>query len=141
MLSNRRSIFVEWGDCDPSGVVFNPRYFAWFDASLHALLARGGLSFDGLVARHGINGMPLVETRTKFLAPLRYQEEAVLDTSVTKLHRCAFDLHHRLLKDGALTAECFETRVLTAIDPAAKRPRAWPLPPDLIACLSGIRSG
>ena len=22
-----RRITVEWGDCDPSGIVFNPRYF------------------------------------------------------------------------------------------------------------------
>jgi 4-hydroxybenzoyl-CoA thioesterase len=140
MLTNRRAILVEWGDCDPSGVVFNPRYFAWFDASLHALLARGGLTYDGLVTRHGVNGMPLVEAHTKFLAPLRYLEQIAIETTVTKLHRCAFELHHRVLKDGELAAECFETRVLTAIDPVENRTRARPLPSDLIECLSAIRS-
>ena len=141
MLTNRRAILVEWGDCDPSGIVFNPRYFAWFDASLHALLARGGLTYDGLVSKHGIDGMPLVKTTAEFHAGLRYMDEVSLETTVTKLHRCAFDLHHRLLKrDDVLAVECFETRVLTGFDPQAGRSRARPLPPDLVECLTGTGS-
>jgi len=141
MLTNRRTILVEWGDCDPSGIVFNPRYFAWFDASLHALLAQGGVTYDGLVSKHGIDGMPLVKTTAEFRAKLRYLDEISLETTVAKLHRCAFDLQHRLLKsDGVLAVECFETRVLTAFDPHAGRSRARPLPPDLVECLSGIGS-
>jgi 4-hydroxybenzoyl-CoA thioesterase len=136
MRTNQRNILVEWGDCDPSGVVFNPRFFAWFDASLHALLATGKLTYDGLAARHGIDGMPLVETRAKFFTPLRYGDSIVLETEVTKLHRCAFDLHHRVRKADVLAAECFETRVLTAFNLEQGRSRAWPLPRELVACLS-----
>ena len=29
MLINRRTIRIEWGDCDPAGIVFYPRYFEW----------------------------------------------------------------------------------------------------------------
>ena len=32
MLTNTRLIRVQWGDCDPAGIVFYPRYFEWFDA-------------------------------------------------------------------------------------------------------------
>ena len=32
MLTNTRVIRVQWGDCDPAGIVFYPRYFEWFDA-------------------------------------------------------------------------------------------------------------
>ena len=32
MLSNTRIIRVQWGDCDPAGIVYYPRYFEWFDA-------------------------------------------------------------------------------------------------------------
>lgn len=136
MRKNKRTVLVEWGDCDPSGVVFNPRYFAWFDASLHALLATGRLTYDELAARHGIDGMPLVETRAKFVAPLRYGDSVLLETEVTKLHRCAFDLHHRASKNDVVVAECFETRVLTAFDVEQGRSRAFPLPQELTACLS-----
>ena len=39
MLVNRRAVAIEWGDCDPAGIVFYPRYFAMFDASTAALFA------------------------------------------------------------------------------------------------------
>ena len=29
MLINRRTIRIEWGDCDPACIVFYPRYFEW----------------------------------------------------------------------------------------------------------------
>ncbi len=136
MRKNERSILVEWGDCDPSGVVFNPRYFAWFDASMHALLTAARSGYDVLVARYGIDGIPLVENRAKFMAPVRYGDSIRLEAAVTKLHRCAFDLHHRVWKGDVLAAECFETRVLTALDREQRRSRATPLPEALVASLS-----
>ena len=33
MLSNTRTLRIEWGDCDPAGIVFYLRYFAMFDIS------------------------------------------------------------------------------------------------------------
>jgi len=32
MLKNTHTQTIEWGDCDPAGIVFYPRYFAYFDA-------------------------------------------------------------------------------------------------------------
>jgi len=32
MIVARRERRVEWGDCDPARIVFNPRFFEWFDA-------------------------------------------------------------------------------------------------------------
>lgn len=136
MLSNRRTVLIEWGDCDPSGIVFNPRYFAWFDASLHALLAKAGFTLSGLVAEYGIDGIPLVENRAKFHAPSRYGDTVTLETQVTALHRCAFDLQHRLLRGDTLAVEAWETRVWTAFDAEAGRVRARPLPPAVIQALS-----
>ena len=42
MLINRRTIRIEWGDCDPAGIVFYPQYFKWFDAAAAALVAAAG---------------------------------------------------------------------------------------------------
>ena len=35
-----RNARIEWGDCDPAGIVFFPRYFAMFDSSNLALRER-----------------------------------------------------------------------------------------------------
>ena len=29
----RRQLTIEWGQCDPAGIVFNSRFFEMFDAS------------------------------------------------------------------------------------------------------------
>ena len=42
MLVNRRTVRIEWGDCDPAGIVFYPRYFAMFDASTSYLFEAAG---------------------------------------------------------------------------------------------------
>ena len=39
-LRNTRKVRIEWGDCDPAGIVFYPRYFEMFDASTSALFER-----------------------------------------------------------------------------------------------------
>ena len=39
-LRNTRKVRIEWGDCDPAGIIFYPRYFEIFDASTSALFER-----------------------------------------------------------------------------------------------------
>ena len=137
MLTNKRTISVEFGECDPSGIVYNPNYFIWFDLSVHALLASCGLSLKGLIADCGIEGIPVVDYRCKFLGPARWGDELLIETSVAALHRCAFDIQHRILNGDALVVDCAETRVCTAIDPQQGRAKAHPLPDRLVAAFSG----
>ncbi len=137
MLTNTRIVPVEFGHCDPSGIVYNPNYFIWFDLSVHALLAAGGLSLKGLIADCGIDGIPVVDYRCKFLSPARWGDELMIETSVTALHRCAFDIQHRITNGGQLAVECAETRVCTALDPQQGRAKAAPLPERLVQAFSG----
>lgn len=141
MLTLRRTVTVEWGDCDPNGIVFNPNYYAWFDASLHALLKSVGLSLPRLMADDGIDGLPLAENRTKFLLPARFGDQLTIETAVVAVHRCAFELHHRVLRDETLAVEYTETRVLTVFDAAAGRIRAQALPATMVARLTGAATG
>ena len=39
-FTNSRTVRIEWGDCDPAGIIFYPRYFEIFDASTAALFER-----------------------------------------------------------------------------------------------------
>ena len=137
MLMNKRTLSVEFGHCDPSGIVYNPNYFIWFDMSVHALLARGGLSLKEMIAEFGIDGIPVVEYKCKFLAPARWADELLLETSVVTLHRCAFDIQHHVFNDGVLAAECLETRVCTAVDPLEGRVKARTLPEKLVEIFTG----
>ena len=42
MCSNKLARRIEWGDCDPAGIVFNPRFFAFFDDATTLLVEAAG---------------------------------------------------------------------------------------------------
>lgn len=136
MLINKRTISVEFGHCDPSGIVYNPHYFIWFDSSVHALLASGGVTLKALMSEFGIDGIPVVEYKCKFLAPARWGDELLIETSIVGLHRCAFDIQHRIFNGGVLAVDCAETRVCTAVDPQQGQVGARALPEKLVELFS-----
>ena len=138
MLSHTRTVRIEWGDCDPAGIVFYPRYFAMFDHSTTLLIERTlGMSKHQLQAAHEFAGYPVVENRARFLLPTRFGDDVVIETSLTAVRRSSFDLTHRLSKDGALAVESFETRVWAVRDPTRPgRLKAKPIPPELVARLT-----
>ena len=129
MLINRRTIHIQWGDCDPIGIVFFPRYFEYFDACTAALFARAGLPKREMLKTYGIGGIPVVDMRTRFMAPSRFGEDVVVESSIKEWGNTSFQVHHRLLKGELLAVECFETRVWveqSATDPERIKARTIP---------------
>jgi len=139
MRTNRRDVRIVWGDCDPAGIVYYPRYFEMFDTSTTALFERalGMTKYEFLKAYDSL-GYPMVDTRARFLLPTRYGDDVVIETRINEIKRSSFATTHRLLKDGALAVEGFETRVWVGRDPAdPDKIRAKPLPDDMVAKLKG----
>jgi 4-hydroxybenzoyl-CoA thioesterase len=119
MLTNSRTLQIEWGDCDPAGIVFYPRYFAMFDASTTMLFQRAlGMTKYEFLKKYDSAGYPMVDTRARFVIPTRFGDDVVIETTVTEFRRSSFDVRHRLLKGGELAVEGSETRVWVARDPA-----------------------
>lgn len=137
MLVNRRKLMIEWGDCDPAGIVFYPRYFAFFDASTAQLFAAAGFKKQELFKRFDAIGFPMVDTRATFRLPSKYGDEVEIESTVTSFRNSSFDVYHRLLKDGELAIECFETRVWAGQDPDnPERLKSRPVPKAVIEALS-----
>jgi len=111
MLTNKKKIHIEWGDCDPAGIVYYPRYFAYFDNCTAALFEAAGLPKHEMLKTYGIVGIPMVDTRARFIAPSRFGDDVVVESSISKWHRSSFDVQHKLFKGDVLAVECFETRV------------------------------
>ena len=136
MLTNRRTIHIEWGDCDPAGIVYYPRFFEWFDESTGALFEAAGLKKWDLVRERGIV-IPMVDTRARFLLPSRFGENVEIESKITRFGRSSFDGHHRMLKGTELAAECFETRVWTSMEPhGPMHMKAQAIPAEVIESLS-----
>jgi 4-hydroxybenzoyl-CoA thioesterase len=130
MLTNRRTVRITWGDCDPAGIVYYPRYFEIFGDSTTELFERTlGMTKYQFLKAYEFAGYPTVDTRAKFSIPTRFGDDVVIETTVAAFRRSSFDVHHRLLKDGKLAVEGFETRVWVGRDPAdASKIKAIPIP-------------
>lgn len=120
-------MLIEWGHCDPAGIVFYPRYFEFFDASTAALFTASGLDKFELRKHYDILGFPMVSTSADFKLPSRYGEEVTIETRITRVGKTSFDIAHRLLKaDGQLAIECSETRVWVSQVGDSMKPKAIP---------------
>jgi 4-hydroxybenzoyl-CoA thioesterase len=138
MVVNRRNIHIEWGDCDPLGIVYFPRYFEFFDACTGALFERVGLPKQEMLQKYAIAGIPLVEARARFFAPSSFGDTVVIESNVTEWGKSSFSVHHRLFKADLLAAEGFEKRVWSVHAPTGKNKiQSQAIPREIIEKFEG----
>ena len=120
MFTNAHQVTVEWGHCDPAGIVYFPNYFTYFDASTNALLLRAlGCNKYEMLKRYGIVGIPLVDVGARFIVPSTFGDVVTIESTVAEIRRSSFRMLHRLLKGDTLAVEGSETRVVGR-DPAGR---------------------
>jgi 4-hydroxybenzoyl-CoA thioesterase len=79
----------------------------------------------------------MVDTRAKFHIPGFFGDDVEIQTSVTEVKRSSFSIEHRILKDGALAVEGWETRVWVGKDPAdPDKIKSKPIPAEVVARLT-----
>ncbi|MEX1179690.1 MAG: thioesterase family protein [Cucumibacter sp.] len=138
MLTNRREIEIEFGDCDPAGIVYYPNYFRMFDASTAYLLEVAlGMKKIVWIKRFDIVGIPVVDIGATFSKPSRFGDLVTIETNVTEFKRASFVVGHRLFNGGDLAIEAREVRVWADVDPDhPERIKSRPIPQEVIAALS-----
>jgi 4-hydroxybenzoyl-CoA thioesterase len=133
-LVYRRQFTIEWGHCDPAGIVFNSRFFEFFDWSSWLLFeAALGVRPNEIATTFGIVGIPLVDARARFLKPAQFNDVADIASEVSEFRRSSFEVTHRITIDGELAVEGSETRVWAgrdSNDPAKLKGLA--IPPAII---------
>jgi 4-hydroxybenzoyl-CoA thioesterase len=134
-LLSRRQFTIEWGHCDPAGIVFNSRFFEFFDWGTWILFeAALGVKPNELGRAFGIMGIPLVDAGARFVAPARFGDVVELTSQVSEFRRSSFNVIHQLFVHGALAVEGRESRVWAvrdATDPA--KIKSHPIPPEVTA--------
>lgn len=134
-IINRRQLTVAWGDCDPAGIVFNPRFFEFFDTSTWLLFETAlGVKPQDLSETYGIMGVPLVDARANFLKAVKFGDVVEIASRVTRFGRSSLEVEHRLSVGGELHTEGNETRVWAGKDPNdPDKIKSLPIPPEVIA--------
>jgi 4-hydroxybenzoyl-CoA thioesterase len=116
-----------------------------FDASTAALLTAAlGLKKSEMLARHGIIGIPMVDTGAKFLIPSRFGDVITIESHAASFQRSSFNVAHRVFRGGALAIEAYEVRVWAGRDPNdAERIKGMMIPDEVKAAFlqTGRQSG
>jgi 4-hydroxybenzoyl-CoA thioesterase len=136
-FSNRIPLRIEWGHCDPAGIVYNPRFFEWFDIGAWTLVqAALGVPRNELSSRFGIIGLPLVEAGANFKSALKFGDDAELVSTVIDLGRSSISVQHHIYKGDAVAVDGLEKRVWAGPHPDdPSRMRAIPIPDEVRAKL------
>ena len=130
---HRYSVNVQFGDCDPAGIVFFPNFSRWMDeASLAFFMACGVPPWRELVKTRGIIGTPLLEIHTRFMRPATYGETIEVQTTVEEWMAKTFRHRHVVRRGDTVLCEGTEVRAFCIKDPQdPERIKAIPVPEDI----------
>ena len=131
--STSHRVDVQFGDCDPAGIVFFPNFSRWMDAaSLSFFMQCGVPPWRELVKTRGFVGTPLLEINTRFLKAVTYGETIAISTWVEEWREKVFVQLHRVMRGDDLVCEGREVRAFVERDPDhPDRLRAIPVPGDI----------
>src|SRR5690349_9108796 len=132
VLVSRRTLRVEWGQCDPAGIVFYPQYLIIMDTSTGWLFERTGLTPSAMRKKYAIVGLPVVAIGVDFKAPCRFDDQIVVESQIGEWGRTSFTVRNRILKGDTLALSGFEKRVWATVHPnrsGAIQPQ--PVPPEI----------
>ena len=129
------AVDVQFGDCDPAGIVFFPNFSKWMDASsLNFFMKCGVPPWRELVKTTGIIGTPLLEIHTKFVRPATYGETIQIHTSVEEWREKVFIHRHIVQRGDTVLCEGTEVRAFVIHPPEAPdRIKSIPVPEDIKA--------
>ena len=132
--SNKIRFEIEWGDCDPAAIVWNPHFFEWFDRGTWTLFqAVFGVPRQNIARHFGILSIPLVSAGAQFMIPLKFGDAAELVSTPAEFKRSSFVVSHQIFKDGKLAVDGTETRVWAGSHPDdPKRMKAVSIPESVL---------
>jgi 4-hydroxybenzoyl-CoA thioesterase len=136
-LVHHKRLRIEWGHCDPAGIVFNSRFFEYFDWSTWEMFESVlGVPRQDLFSAYEIIGVPLVDAQARFLVPVRFGDHVEVASEISEFRRSSFDVAHRITLNGEtlsgeLAVEGRETRVWAGRD-ADGRIRGKPIPEEVV---------
>jgi 4-hydroxybenzoyl-CoA thioesterase len=137
-LSSRHEVTVEWGDCDPAGIVYYPSYFRWCDQATFRLFLAAGLTRDETRGGQWKEGTPLVAAECSFKRASQTGEKLVVESHISQFGRSSFTISHVFRNAaGEIAAQGSETRIWAKKEGDARSLKAVPIPDDVRRRLGG----
>lgn len=134
MTASVIEIEIDWGDCDPAGIVFYPQFFRMMNIGTHKLFEHAGIPFHDMVKRYGTAGVPMLDVQATFKSPARFGDKVRLESEITEWRAKTFLVSHVMKLGERVIFEGREIRAWAAKDDTAPNGiRAVPIPAELKA--------
>jgi len=122
---------VEFGDCDPAGIVWFPNFFRWIDAaSRHFFIECGVPSWQETRQSMGLIGTPLVDTQASFSKTASYGDVLQIHTQISEWRNKSFVQTYRVMRGDDEIMRCTEVRIFAA-DKVGGGIRAMAVPEEI----------
>jgi 4-hydroxybenzoyl-CoA thioesterase len=90
---------VGWGDCDPAGIVFYPRFYEWMDKASHVLAREMGIPREAMIPPgRQMLGFPVVATQAQYEKPALVDDLLEVRTWVARIGRSSLGLRHEIIR-------------------------------------------
>ena len=119
MIKGNYKIRIRYADTDQMGYVYYGRYANFYEIARVELFRSLGFSYKDLEDK-GV-GMPVIEMNSKFLLPIKYDEEIKIVTYIKKIPNSKITFTYTLFNSEGLIVNEAKT-ILTFIDLKRKRP-------------------
>ena len=119
MIEGNYKIRIRYADTDQMGYVYYGRYANFYEIARVELFRKLGFSYKDLEDK-GV-GMPVIEMNSKFLLPVRYDEEVLIVTRIEDIPKSKISFTYKLFNSEGLIVNEAKT-VLTFIDLKRKKP-------------------
>jgi len=121
---------LRFGDCDPAGIAYFPRYFDMLNSVVEDWWGAMGLPWKTLFGERRI-GLPTVRFEADFRAPALLGDELRFTLAVKRVGQKSVDLDHTIRRGTTILWQATQILVVTSLD--THQSMTWP--DDLRAAL------
>lgn len=115
MKSVEREVQIEFFDLDQMGIVWNGRYFDFFEIARHALFIECRVSYEEMVSRGYMT--PIVRNKAKYIRPLRLGQVVIVRATIVEYElflKVRFEIFDK--KTGVLTTTGESIQMVTDLE-------------------------
>ncbi len=106
-MRHETKITARYAETDQMGIIHHSVYPIWFEAARTEFIKSAGITYSQL-EKDGIM-LPLSELGCRYIAPVHYEDEVIVETRVTKISFAKITFGYRVLLGGNVMSEGFTT--------------------------------
>jgi len=103
---------VRHADTDDWGVGYYANYFRFYEAGRSELLRKIGINVGKMEEKQGLL-VPVVEAKSNYFAPIKFDEELTLESSLVEIGNTSFKIEFLLRKGKTKVAQGYTVHVFT----------------------------